>query len=119
MKKGVKLSENWDVEYINNKIQFVEGAEYAKQNLKQVLQVFRDEYFLDKREGIPYIQNIFKKGISDEMVKQIFKNRILQLDYIKNIYYIKVFRDNETRTATIKIKAKLTNDEEIIEDFQL
>lgn len=110
MKTDIKLDENWDIDITERDLQQVKYANYAAQNLRQTLQVFRGEYFRDFREGVPYFQNIFKKGTSNEIIKKIFKNKILEQRYVKNVSFVRIERNNK-REAEITFKALLINGE--------
>lgn len=72
-----KLDDNNDLVIENNNLLLIDGADLVKQILKERLQTFLGEWFLDTDLGVPYFQDILKKGVNLKTISNVFKNEIL------------------------------------------
>lgn len=61
-----------------NQLVLVRGQEEIRQHSAQRLRTFFGEWFLDLFIGIPYLQEIFEKGVDLNNLDSIFINEILQ-----------------------------------------
>lgn len=110
----LKLDDNNDLVFENNQLVLVDGADFVKQLLKQRLQTFIGEWFLDTSLGIPYFQEILKKQVNINAVSNIFKNEILntpgviemetfELDFTEGTRHLSLTFSVRTQTGSITI----------------
>ena len=74
---NILLDANGDLD-LTSGFQIVSGSNAVAQRLRNAFEFFLGEWFLDTREGIPYLQVIFKKGTELGIVSQIFRAVILR-----------------------------------------
>lgn len=72
----LKLNSNHDIDW-NNLVLTQDNTESVAQKVKLRLLRYFGEYFLNVNIGIPYLQEITKKGVSKEYVDTIFIDEIL------------------------------------------
>ena len=71
-----KLTNDHDLDLSTNDIQFVTGGDAVVQHQLIRLRLFRGEWFLDQRVGIPYYEQILLKNPSLVAINGIFRNAI-------------------------------------------
>lgn len=85
----------------------VEGIDGLVQRLKIRLQVFLEEWFLDKTRGIPYFQQILEKGISYDEISNSIKLVISKTPDVEKITSFIIESDDiESRKITISFSVK-------------
>lgn len=74
----IQLNDDHDIDFDGKdfKLTPTESKSLA-QRLRVKLLTFRDEWYLDVNEGIPYFQSILGKNRAKETIDLIFKNAIL------------------------------------------
>lgn len=97
----------------------VTGDEATAQEIKTRLLFFRGESFADTREGIPYYQEILRKGLDENRAKAIIRQAILSVPAIVDVDSITLDLDRGARSATVRWSAR-TNTGSVItsEDFE-
>lgn len=71
------LDSDGDIVLDVNDFVLTSGREAIEQHLKQRLQTFLGEFFLDGNVGIPYFQQIFVKNPSAVAINSIIKKAII------------------------------------------
>jgi hypothetical protein len=95
-----------------------ERAAAIAQEIKTRLLFFRGEAFSDLREGVPYFQEILRKGVDLARVKAIIRSVIISHPEIADVPSVEIELDRATRAATVTWAAR-TRDGRTIrsEDF--
>lgn len=110
--KGFAIDEKGDVVIKSNKIQMVDYTELIRQKVQTTLTTNKNEWFLNKNEGINF-DNILDKKKSEEIIK----NEIIEgLHQVDSSFVLEKFNcklDREKRKLVITFKAKTGNGEEI------
>lgn len=110
--KGFAIDQKGDVIIKGHKIQMADDKELLRQKVQTVLSTNKNEWFLNKQEGINF-DNILGKKKSEEIIK----NEILQgLHQVDSSFIIEKFNcdfDRGKRKLVISFKAKTGNGEEI------
>jgi len=97
----IKLNDDHDIDLTNNVVSMVTGVEEIRQLLKQRLQLFYGEWFLDQSKGVPYFQTIMQKNVSRDTISAIFKKTITETPGVLNITKFDFSYDNLNRRMTI------------------
>ena len=74
-----------DLVFEDRNLAIVSGTALVAQRLKVVLQLFKGEWFLDADAGIPYFQEILKKGVDPTNVDAILRAKILDTPDVNRI----------------------------------
>jgi hypothetical protein len=99
-------SSTWDLEIQNGDFVLIEDKEALQQFLKQRLQTFLGEWFLDSSKGVPYFEEILVKRPQFEAVDSIFKTQILQTPGIINLESFEFDYDGPTRALSLSFRAQ-------------
>lgn len=92
-----KVDENNDMLFGNGRLNFYnDEADGVAQAVVSRLRLFKEEWFLDVREGTPWVQLILGKQNIASAVPAI-KKRILETPNVQNIESFDVKIDNEKR----------------------
>ncbi len=73
----IKLQSNHDIDWNDFRLT-TDNAESVAQKIKIRLKRYQGEYFLDTTIGVPYFQEILKKGVSKDYVDTIFIDEITE-----------------------------------------
>lgn len=78
------LNKQNDIDWFNIKLT-EDNSESVAQKIKIRLLRHYGEWFLDTEVGIPYFQEILKKGVSKDYIDTIFIDEIVGTDGVKRI----------------------------------
>jgi hypothetical protein len=90
-----------DLVFENRDLSTVTGTELVAQRLKVALQLFKGEWFLDAEAGVPYHQEIMKKGVPLAVVDSIIREKILAVADVNRILTYTSEFDSASRTVTV------------------
>lgn len=93
-----------DVEIVEGEASLARGIDAIRQHLQIRLQTFRGEWFLDQREGIPFVQDVFKKNPDQAVLNAVFTNVILETPGVLSLNSLSFDLAND-RTLTISFSA--------------
>lgn len=91
---------------------FLDGADAAQadrataQEIKTRLLFFKGEGFTDAREGVPYFQEILRKGVALSRVRAIVQRVIRSHPSIVDVPVCEVTLDRATRAASVRFEAR-------------
>jgi len=110
--------DTWDIQFQDTpsglQLRFTTTLEEAAvQGIRQRIQTWKGEWFLDIRVGVPYIDQVFIKKPNLVLLESMFRSIILQVPEIKAVPSVKMVIDSATREASVVWKAVLTNNQEI------
>jgi len=105
----LKLDSDNDVLVENGDLVLLTGVEAVGQHLRNRLNTFFQEWFLDKREGVPYFEHIFKKKINPLVVDGIFKREIINTPGILELKSFNLDIDGTLRVLTLSFTASSTD----------
>lgn len=63
----------------------VTGAPYVRQKLASRFRFFLGEWFLDRREGVPWYRDVFVKNPQLQVIQDIFRKTILSVVEVASI----------------------------------
>lgn len=98
-----------DLHLLNGQIHFWDGGEARYQKCVALLQFFKGEWFLNSEEGIPYFQEIFKKGASDQVILSIFRKALLLAPGAVTVPLLAITRDRVARTARVEFRVEFSD----------
>jgi hypothetical protein len=102
-----------DLQIARYDLQLVDNIGSTAQRLKVRLKFFLTEWFLDRRSGVPYLQEILEKSPDLQYVENIFKTVILTTPRVIQLTSFSLDYDNLTRRLIVTFSV-LTDDGEII-----
>lgn len=91
-----------DLVFESRNLTTVSGAALVRQRLAVILQLFRGEWFLDAEAGIPWYQDILKKGVDGGTVDAILRKAIIGVTDVNRILtYTPAVLDKAARTISV------------------
>lgn len=100
----ILLNPCGDIDVTDGRISIVRGADAVRQRWLIYIRTFLAEWFLDQTIGVPYIQRLFKKQISRQVIKQIFTTASLEVPGILQVVSVIVDSLNvATRFAEVTV----------------
>lgn len=98
-----------DITLTNGDLTMVVDADAIKQHITTRLRTFFQEWFLDSRRGIPYIQHILVKNPNPTVLDSIFKNAIIDTPGLIQITKFDIDLDKSTRELSVIFSADTEN----------
>lgn len=113
---GRELDSNNDIVIRDGQLAVVSGKKEIVQHVRVRLNFFLGEWFLDKKAGTPYYEQILKKPANLPRIETIIKNRILKTPGVDKLISFKMqYEGGNSRKLTITFSAKTV--EGGMEDF--
>lgn len=107
----LKLDAFGDLDIGADDLQLISGPEAVSQHLRIRLRLFKGEWFLDTRIGVPYFQRLLGAKTSGAAVKALFRKAILGTPGVKGVTALAIDYDNPTRRLTVRFDAVVTGTE--------
>lgn len=113
--KDFKLIENTNnLKLQNFNFVFTQStSEYVQQKLKLKLSVFQGEWYLDNTLGINYFEQVFVKNPNINLIEDVFKAKILEVDEVDEILEFNLLFDKVLRKFIIDFVVKIINGDEV------
>ena len=106
----LKIDEDTgDLDVSGIDLQNTSGREAIEQHLRQRIQTFAGEYFLDSRVGVPYFQHILKKNPDPIIVDSAFKIVIINTPGVIELLTFALDLDTSTRELTLTFRASTSD----------
>lgn len=84
---------------------WLDKLDAARQAIATRLRLFRGEWFLDQRVGVPYYQTILRKGVDLGVVRSAMRAAILSVPSVAEVSELTVTLDRATRAAQVRFVA--------------
>lgn len=108
---SIKLSkENNDLLFESGNLILIEKSEEVEQLVRTNLRTFFQEWFLDTRIGIPYIEEFFVKTPNIGRIDAILKNVILNTPGVEQLVSFELGFITETRSFTCDFQIKASGE---------
>lgn len=105
--RGFRLDTEHDLALdLGGRLVPIEGDEATLQEIKTRLWFFRGQSFTDAREGVPYFQEILKKGVIPARVRQIIRQVVASHPAIVDVPRIELSIDRQSRQAVVSWEAR-------------
>ncbi len=111
-----KLDNFGDLDLSANDIELIDGSDAIAQHLLIRLRLFRGEWFVDQRVGIPYYESILLKAPNLIAVRGIFRAAIVSTPGVEQIERFDLDFDPSVRELQIDFSVKLAG-EDVARDF--
>jgi hypothetical protein len=112
-------SSTHDIVYSDGDIRLTRDTlEDAAQRIKIRLQIFKGEWILDNREGVPYYQEILTKT-SKEAVDAIFKAKVLEDPLVENLLEFTSTYNPSSSEYSLNFSVSLTSGDTLTDTFSL
>ena len=106
------INECGDLDYTEGKLTVVTGVDAIRQRWLIYIRTFLGEWFLDQLIGVPYFQQILEKGISRQIIKQVFTAASLEVPGVIQVVGVVVDSlDVATRFAEVTVTAIVSTEE--------
>lgn len=98
-----KLDETaWDLGLdVDGNIETVTDGDCVKQNIRERLQTFLGEWFLDNTVGVPWFQEIFVKPANIGLTESILKKTIIESKYVSRLLEFSFSADLKNRNVSV------------------
>lgn len=93
----------------NTDLFLTSGQVAIVQHLKQRLQTFLGEWFLDNRIGVPYFEHILKKDYDPVIIDTVLKSEIVNTPGVLELTSFDLDINANTRLLTLTFEAKSTD----------
>lgn len=95
-------AESWDLAIDNGDFIMADGATRIAQQILITLKFWLGEWFLDTSEGIPYFEEILVKNPNLAHVRQIFTEKISEIEGVNSIDLLELDYDAKSRTLAVE-----------------
>ena len=102
------LDSTGELDLLDNDLYLTTGQDAIVQHIKQRLQTFLEEWFLDTRIGIAYFQQILKKNADPVIIDSILKREIINTPGIIELTSFDLDMDESNRLLTLTFEARST-----------
>lgn len=89
----------------------VEGADAVAQEIQVRLRWWLGEWFLDQRQGTPYLEEVLEKGVSAATVRAVLRRQIELVPDVARITLLEVELDPTTRRAMVDFEVETVDGE--------
>ena len=84
----------------------VSGMDLIRQRIKQRILAVLGEWFLDTTIGLPWFQELAKKGISEQRVRSLLTLQIVQTEGVEKLIELSLDFDSQKRKLLVNFKAR-------------
>lgn len=95
-----------DLVFENNKLVLIDGLDFVEQLLKERLQTFLGEWFLDTSLGLPYFQDILVKNPVPTKITALLKDAILETPGVIELVDFSPDFDSKNRNLMLSFSAR-------------
>ena len=105
--RTLKLNvDTGDLVIEDNNFVFISGSDRLRQNLLTRLRTYLGEWFLNINMGIPYYQDVFKKGLPLAQITGVFKEAIVTTPGVEELLKFDADYTNNNRNLLIDFQVK-------------
>ena len=112
--KDIQLNNVHDIEIIDNDLAIVSGLNATVQSIRQRYWLFQSEWFLDETAGVPYLQQIFVKGVRLAVVRNILLRVLASTEGVASVRRFTVTPE-ANRGVFVSFEAQGTGESDIIQ----
>lgn len=105
----LRLNNLGDLEITQGDLSWVRGTEALAQRLRFALRHFRGEWELDTEFGVPWYEQVLRKGVSANTLAATFKEVILSTDGVQGLESFSLEHDRANRRLHVRFSVKATS----------
>lgn len=79
----------------------VDGNDGLAQEVQTELRWWLAQWFLDLSRGMPYLEQLLRKGVSERTARAVLKRQIERVSDVRRVVSIRVSIDRATRACTV------------------
>lgn len=98
-----------DLDLVNGDFAFVEGADEIRQSILSRFRFFLGEWFLDRREGVPYYRDVFVKNPDRAVVRSVFAQVLVGTPGVLSVNRFEIQFDAKERTIRFDFEVYVDN----------
>ena len=95
-----------DIVVHDSDVIFIDNAERVAQQIKIQLLTMLGEWFLDITHGVPYLEYILVKNLNFELIRQILKEQIQNVDDVEAVNSLELDYDSRQRRLSVTYAAE-------------
>ncbi len=103
-----------DLDIVDGDLVMLGGAAYVAQKMAARFQFFLGEWFLDKREGVPYFRDVFTHNPNIDVIRSVFRQVALSIKSVASLPKFETIYSPATRSIAFSFEAKLDTGESLI-----
>lgn len=107
---GLQISElalNVTTGDLDLPVRIIRGAPAVAQRVRVRFRWFLGEWFLDKRQGVPYYRDVLVKNPDSVLISFIFRRVLLSTPGVQSVSDFSASLDRQSRKLTVDFEAKL------------
>lgn len=109
------LNENNDFALVRGQLVLERDEVVAEGiDLFQKFQLFLGEWFLDTRQGVPYLQVVYVKNPDIELIKRMYTSILLSSPLVRDVYKMDAFYLPAQRMAAFEFGAKMSDGSDLV-----
>lgn len=98
--------DGWDLQIDDGELTLLSGAAAIGQHIEQRLQLFFGEWFLDRRQGVPWFQRIFGQDPDDGLIRSLLSRTIAGTPGVTSVETVRFELDGKTRVLSVDYRAR-------------
>jgi len=104
--QDLELSPTGDLLFINHDVRLISGIDATAQQIAIRLQTILGEWYLERRAGIPYFENVFVKGAVPQEIESLLKAEITAPAEVISLDEFGINLDARQRILTVYFSAQ-------------
>ncbi len=103
-----------DIAIVDNDLMLLDGISYVAQKMASRFKFFLGEWFLDKREGVPYFRDVFTKNPDLNVIRSVFRQVALSIPSVASLPRFNTIYSPSVRELAFDFQAVLATGELLI-----
>jgi len=103
-----------DLDLTGHRLNLIDGTAAIEQQLRFRCRYFEGEWFLDERQGIPFLRSILIKNPDLQLVESLFRSAVRTTPGISVVNDVELSIDVTTRTLTVRFTATMDTGEVLV-----
>lgn len=103
-----------DLVIVGGRPQMLDGPAYIRQKLSVRFKFFLGEWFLDKRQGVPYYRDVFVKEPKLDVIRSLFSRIVLGCPGVLSLTSFRIAFDEPNRQLSFDFQAKVSGGDVVV-----
>jgi hypothetical protein len=109
-----RIIPHWDIDLKDGRVFTLKGPEYVRQKLAQRFKFWLGEWFLDRRQGVPYRRDILIRQPDLEVIRALLIGVVRSVPQVATIPKFEVLYTPSTRRLACDFVVTLITGEEVV-----